>query len=136
VLQEGRSALRASLVLAVIWGTWHLPLFGTELARSIVPSFLLELVASTVLQTWLYNRTRGSVIPQMLYHAAVNTVGGGFVFRTFAGASLERLWWVYSAIWVALAAVVVLASGARELGRDRAPTEAVLPRVIPGGSPA
>jgi membrane protease YdiL (CAAX protease family) len=135
VLQEGRSALRASLLLAVIWGTWHLPLFGTELAWPIVPAFLLGLAATTILQTWLYNRTRGSVIPQMLYHATVNTVGGGLVFRPFTGASLERLWWVYSAIWVALAAVVVLASGARELGRDRALPQAV-PRVIPEGSPA
>lgn len=127
-LERRLAPLTAALVVAPIWALWHLPLFGPEIRRSIVAPFLVGLTASSVLQAWLAGRCRGSVLPQMVYHATVNTVGAGLVFRLFADADLVRLWWVYSGIWVVTAAAVVranrdeLAGGAASpAGRGRVP---------------
>ena len=65
----------ASVLLGVLWATWHLPLFffpDGELAGQSFPLFLLEVTALSVAMAWLYANTRGSLLPVMLLHAAVN----------------------------------------------------------------
>jgi membrane protease YdiL (CAAX protease family) len=74
-LQAGRSALRASIVLGALWGAWHLPLWltGTDShPLSLYPAFVLTVIASSVLYTWMYNSTGGSLLIIVLYHAASN----------------------------------------------------------------
>ena len=50
----------------------------------------------------------------MLMHASNNTVA--VVWRMFEGGDQVRLWWIWCALWVVTAAVVVARNG-RELGR-------------------
>lgn len=100
VLQEKYSPLRASLILAPLWALWHLPLFGHEFSLPIVPAFVVGLFGATMVQTWLFNRTDGSVLIQMLFHSIVNTVGAGLIFPLFNGAPFVVLWWVYAALWL------------------------------------
>jgi membrane protease YdiL (CAAX protease family) len=65
----------ASVLLGVIWALWHLPLFwapvGDTFGQSF-PLYLLQVVALSVTIAWLYSNTRGSLLPVMLLHAAVN----------------------------------------------------------------
>lgn len=64
-LLEGRSALSAGLILGVVWGVWHLPAFvivGTPQSHLSLPAFMLGIVALSVLMTWVFNGTRGSVL--------------------------------------------------------------------------
>lgn len=98
-LQQKYSELGASLILAVFWAVWHLPLTATELKVQYVPQFLVAILSATVVHTWVFNRTKGSVLLQMIFHSAVNTVGAGYVFQMFSGADLVRLWWLFSAAW-------------------------------------
>lgn len=98
-LQQKYSELGASLILTVFWAAWHLPLTATELKIEYVPQFLIGIVSATVVHTWLFNRTKGSVLLQMMFHSAVNTVGAGYFFQMFSGADLVRLWWLFSAAW-------------------------------------
>ena len=100
-LQTRHSPFRASVILAPIWALWHLPLFGHEFPLPIVPAFIVGLFGATLVQTWLFNHTRASVLVQMLFHAAVNTVGAGLIFPMFTGAARLVLWWVYAALWLA-----------------------------------
>lgn len=60
-LQNRFSPLKATALLGVIWGIWHLPLGGPLAA--IVPFVL------AFFYTWLYNRT-GSVLLAILLHAS------------------------------------------------------------------
>ncbi|MEO6222855.1 MAG: CPBP family intramembrane glutamic endopeptidase [Vicinamibacterales bacterium] len=65
----------ASILLGVVWALWHLPLFfapaGDTFHQSF-PLYLLQVVALSVTMAWLYSHTRGSLVPLMLLHAAVN----------------------------------------------------------------
>ncbi len=108
-LQRGHSPVIASLILAPIWAVWHLPLLGNEFAPAVIPAFLISLVAGTLIQTWIFNRTRGSVFAQMLFHAMVNTVGSGLVFPLMKGPGFVTFWYVYALLWLA-AGIAVSAS--------------------------
>lgn len=65
----------ASIVLGIIWALWHLPLFfapvGDTFGQSF-PLYMLQVIALSVTMAWLYSRTRGSLVPVMLLHAAIN----------------------------------------------------------------
>lgn len=99
-LQKQNTPLVASLILAPIWALWHLPLMGNEFPPAVIPAFLVSLLAGTLLQTWLFNRTKGSVFAQMLFHATVNTVGAGLVFPLMKGAAFVPFWYVYALLWL------------------------------------
>jgi hypothetical protein len=69
------SALRASIVLGLLWGAWHLPLFyvaNTPQAHLPPDLFVLLAVAFSVSYTWLYLRTGGNLFTALFYHMAIN----------------------------------------------------------------
>jgi membrane protease YdiL (CAAX protease family) len=115
-LQKKHTPFMASLILAPIWALWHLPLMGNEFPAPVIPAFLISLLAGTLIQTWLFNRTRGSVFAQMLFHATVNTVGAGLVFPLYKGSTFVAFWYVYAALWLLIGFVV---SATRKGGLSR-----------------
>lgn len=75
VLQERYSWRVASLILGVVWGAWHLPLFYiADTTQRHIPFglFMVNTIALSVLFAWLFNHTRGSVLPALVLHTAVN----------------------------------------------------------------
>jgi uncharacterized protein len=107
-LQIKHTPLQASFILGVFWAIWHLPLFGVEFRPAQYIPFLLALFAATVLITWIYNHTRGSILLPMMFHAMVNTIGAGYFFKMFTGPDFDRLWWIYSVLWALSALIVIL----------------------------
>jgi membrane protease YdiL (CAAX protease family) len=99
-LQIKHPPLIASLILAPIWTLWHLPLIGNEFPLPIVPQFILSVFGGTLMLTWIFNGTNGSVLLPMLFHATINTIGAGLIFPLFSGETLIILWWVYSLVWI------------------------------------
>jgi uncharacterized protein len=74
-LQDRVGALTASLIIGVVWAAWHAPLLvlGSTAQASFSPVwFTLQIVATSVLLTWMYNGTGGSLLLVVLYHAADN----------------------------------------------------------------
>jgi membrane protease YdiL (CAAX protease family) len=80
-LQARMAPLPASLLLAAGWGAWHAPLFlmeGYHAPFGAAPEpahFALDLALTTLLITWLHNRTRRSVLAAVLLHFATNFSG-------------------------------------------------------------
>ncbi len=70
-LQARTTPLRASLIIGVLWGLWHLPVLVGRDPVSVIAFFLLALSLS-FLFTRLFNRTSGSLVPALLLHATVN----------------------------------------------------------------
>ncbi|HEY0604289.1 MAG TPA: CPBP family intramembrane glutamic endopeptidase [Herpetosiphonaceae bacterium] len=74
-LQARTSPLGASIILGLIWSVWHLPLYltrGHPLAGEFFGWLPLGLIPTTILFTWVFNHTRGSLLLALLFHAAIN----------------------------------------------------------------
>jgi membrane protease YdiL (CAAX protease family) len=75
-LLRGRSALSASVILGLIWGFWHLPAFfigGLPQNRLSIPAFMVGTTALSVLMTWVFQHTRGSILVAVAIHWIFNT---------------------------------------------------------------
>jgi uncharacterized protein len=93
---------------------WHLPL---TVIGQIPLSDPLFVVAWTVVFTWMFNNTNGSVLIAMLMHNMNNVISGGFFTAMFSGADWVRQGWLLVALWCAVAAIVVVVNGAEHLSR-------------------
>jgi membrane protease YdiL (CAAX protease family) len=97
-LQRRSGPLVGTLILGVLWGLWHLPLFLVHpvynravIAFILLPlgAFVLSTMAIAIIFTWVFNHTQGSLLPVMLLHASNNAAGNtfGMLFPYFKPAS-------------------------------------------------
>ncbi len=118
-----RSPLLASILLGLMWWTWYLPrelsgmAFGvpfTGIVRAVLP-FLVYLIGLSILITYFWFRTGGSVLPAILIHGGANAVGRllGAPVNEWAGTDLRN--WL-----VASMALVLLARVGPSLGQPQA----------------
>jgi uncharacterized protein len=119
-LQVGRSALSASLILWPCLVVWHLPLF---LVGEINWSDTVWLFGFVVIFNWVFNNTGGSVFILMLMHAMNNTISGSFFGPMFSGVDSVRQGWLYTALWCAVAIVVIVVAGPQQLSRRHSKQE-------------
>jgi membrane protease YdiL (CAAX protease family) len=76
-LQRRRSALTATLVVAVLWAAWHAPMFAVldsyqSLGLAALPGFFLGLTCGAVVLTWVYNRCGHSILAAAVWHGCYN----------------------------------------------------------------
>lgn len=81
-LQEKWGPVIASLIIGTAWGVWHLPEFfapGTSqyaMGIGLLVPFTISEIANSIFMTWVYNKTRGSLlIAGLMAHAATNFLG-------------------------------------------------------------
>ncbi len=82
------SPLSSSLILGVFWVMWHLPLFFLpDAAQASIPFgwYVLNGIALSVIFTYLFCSTSGSVPLAMLLHAGVNAPVAWFPMRGIPG---------------------------------------------------
>jgi uncharacterized protein len=106
-LLVGRSALMASLILGVVWTLWHLPLFVSGQTDWLLGLMVLPL---SIIFTWLFNHTSGSVLIAFLFHSALDTFGEFFI-PMFTGADQARLYLLLAALAALIAAVMIVVAG-------------------------
>jgi uncharacterized protein len=75
-LQRRYGPLWASVILGTLHGLWHIPAVFTQMYgplpfANLLP-FILTAALATVLYTWVYNHTGGSILIAILMHAASN----------------------------------------------------------------
>jgi len=119
-LQWRMGALASSLVLAALWTLWH---NDPSRAPQLLPKGLwypLAVVPMTILMTWIYNSTGGSLLLMLLYHTASNTADWIVPTTDLAGAAVvtsgRPLALQIGLMWLA-ALVVIAVYGPRDLAR-------------------
>ncbi len=77
-MQAHQSSLRASLLLGLLWSVWHFPLWltkGHPMQETFLGWSVLGLMATTVLFTWVYNHTKGSLLLALLFPTSIAITG-------------------------------------------------------------
>lgn len=62
-------------MLGVAWACWHLPLYAIAAGgqeRAPLAAFLISVVALSVLYTWFWTVTSGSLVVALLLHSSTN----------------------------------------------------------------
>jgi len=123
-LQTRHNALVSSLIVGVVWATWHIPLFFTkgtfqynlQSQNGLLPAILgysIFVIATSIQFAWVFNNTKGSVLLAAVFHGASNTWGGYIdVYRGHFGGILTFM--VVSAL---ISILIVLIAGATNLSR-------------------
>lgn len=76
-LQQQHGPLLGTLILGLLWGGWHLPLFLTTWAivgadGLSICEFVLGSMSLAIMFTWVFNHTRGSLLVAILFHASID----------------------------------------------------------------
>jgi uncharacterized protein len=115
------NALTSSIILGVIWASWH---YGQWFVpdnprQQNIWVFTLIIVFQAILMTWIFNNTKGSVLAAALFHGMINTP-----VIWCCGASM----WYYPLALAGAVLVVVLFFGPKSLIRRRSePAAARIP---------
>jgi uncharacterized protein len=99
----------ASLIIGIIWGLWYLPWFFTAgTAQSHMPfiTFMLNIIAGSILFSWLFIKSIGSVIPVLIAHASLNAFAG--IMSIIPTAETARPYTLVTGILVATACLILL----------------------------
>lgn len=123
-LQKRWNALTSSLILWAFWGPWHFQQWYMGGAyRNTVPflAFWYGILKQAILLTWLFNNTKISLLPVILFHALMNAQ----VFPTW-GTNQSSMFFVL--LWTIVTIVVVVVWGPRKLVRRKIEWFPDLPR--------
>jgi membrane protease YdiL (CAAX protease family) len=99
-----RSALFSALVIGIMWGSLHLGI-GLIDGRPLAPTFLAPLGISVML-TWLFLQTRGSLAMAILCH-----FGFDYFPQFLFGISLAHSIWSQAIVSLALALILITLFG-------------------------
>lgn len=71
LLQRRFTPLTSGLLVGLVWGLWHLPAFalsGTVQSAWSFGPYLAGIVALSVIMTWIFNSSNGSILVAWLIH--------------------------------------------------------------------
>jgi membrane protease YdiL (CAAX protease family) len=117
--------LTTGLIVGLLWGAWHFPLFSGSVSSSgalLLALYLSVLLFSflpayRVLMVWVYDRT-GSLFVAMLMHAPLAASQLILIPLAISGVQVVTYDLVFAAaLWVFVAAVAVANRGRLERGR-------------------
>lgn len=71
-LQEQFGPILGTLILGILWALWHIPGYlGGWMTVGIFP-LIFSSMAFSIISTWVYNNTRGSILLMILLHSSSN----------------------------------------------------------------
>lgn len=121
-LQTRYGALTASIVIGVLWSTWHLWYVITPGGFSNVTGVdaaatYIRLISTAIVYAWMYNSTSGSLLIAMFAHAGHNLAAN--LIPTPADGGWQHMTIALS--YLVAATIVVLTTEPRTLRRAESP---------------
>lgn len=120
-LQQRYGALASSLILGILWWLWHFHPLNFGHLWPIASWYLYNILATTILLTWIYNSTQGSILLVVLFHTASNVCD--WIVPTspaVAGISSIRPTIIQGTLAWIFAAGLIARFGAKQLSRQGA----------------
>lgn len=115
-LLKRRSAVAASFIIAVVWVLWHIPISPILRNPPFLALFVLEVMPLSLLFSWLYINTHGSVLLAVIFHFVANVA-----VYVLSIPNSPTLWVIYVGVLWLLAALIVGRYGAARLTRHVPP---------------
>jgi len=119
-LQARYNALTSSIILGLFWSLFHLPLFFTLTGSSQSGTnffvFTLATVCLSIIFTWMFNHTRGSVLLAYLLHGATNTWTRVFAIDHNGDPLVSG---AMAGLTIFIAVILVIEFGAENLSRNQ-----------------
>ena len=100
-LQEKIGVIPASLVIGLIWGIWHLPLWfmaGDLHSAYSYLAFVMMTTSISIVYAWLYNSSGKKLIVVIFFHAMSNTAAPLIPFLHGIEGKPESAYWIYAAV--------------------------------------
>jgi uncharacterized protein len=119
-LQTRFNALWSSIILGIVWGLWHLPLWFTGMGWEEISFWLFAWVgiAMTIIITWICNSTRGNMVLVTLFHMSFN-YGMGLMGEIWKMDMSQITLWM-AIVLTAYMFVVLLLNGRSTLSMHKA----------------
>ena len=112
MLQGKNNALVASIILGLIWGLWHVPaimyLEGTDIWNIVWA--VLNTISVTILFTWIFNNTKGSLLLVTLFHVSIEY--SKYFFGAIPSGTADIVTWL-------VAVIVLIFTGVANLSKIR-----------------
>ncbi len=113
----------ASLLVGVVWYLWHLPHYhadGKDLNPDYLVKYLLFTLGLSLMHTWLFQRSGGSVFLNVVFHNMTNFIvlSAFTLFPALREATLDNNTYLYTVLAVG-------ALAAWSLWRGRAPAPGI-----------
>ena len=110
------NALTSSIILGLIWAAWHIPAiinpnFSSPLYQRNFWEFVAGILIGSVLYTWIFNNTKGSVLAAALFHASYNT--------TVVGLPTDASLWYFYGLLLVVVIIIVIIYGPKNLVRQK-----------------
>lgn len=108
-LQKRMGVIPASLLIGVIWGLWHLPLWvmpGDGHSTYPYLAFLIMTTSISVVYAWLFNASKQKLSIVIIFHAMNNTAAPLLPFLHAKAGIPESGYWVYAIINLISAVII------------------------------
>lgn len=112
-LLDTQNELMASLILGLLWGIWHLPMAWTPSLQAGIANlplgwFIGDILAMSLIYTWVFVNTRGSLMIALLLHTA-NNLGAMFLPILPPDAPGNEIFFLVMGLkWMGVVALILL----------------------------
>ena len=102
-LQEKHSLFVSSIIVGVLWGVWHLNFTGGILGFVL---YTITIIEMSVLMAWLFSKTKGSLLPMIIWHFVYNLLSHVLLWERFN----IHLFIVESIVFGVVALIIVMSN--------------------------
>lgn len=104
-LESRFGSLISSLILGIIWACWHIPFYFIE-QRMPFYIFIILVLVITILMTWGYNNTKGSLLITVIFHFSFN-FNGAFI-TGILGLLPMMIFYIGGSVMIGIYVIVVI----------------------------